>query len=224
VNEKSRLLGVALSGLTHGNEQLDLLDAERRAKLEKLPAPRTVSATVFGSTKCNSAARSATTNWAKTATIRNFHRILRRNVYTLSSQAIIHERASNSRCFRCASRLHGMDRVRHFLATRQRRPPDRRSWSQFGRDARSSYGFYGREFDWDRNSQAAALGAGHFTSAKEFFWALLLKMSPARRVLLLVALVMLLISGFRSDVNFEIVAADSFLYACFPWSWPTRSP
>jgi DNA polymerase-4 len=33
---KVRLLGVALSGLTHGNEQLDLLDAERRAKLDKL--------------------------------------------------------------------------------------------------------------------------------------------------------------------------------------------
>src|SRR5713226_6694669 len=33
---KIRLLGVSLSGLTHGGEQLDLLDAERRAKLEKL--------------------------------------------------------------------------------------------------------------------------------------------------------------------------------------------
>ncbi|HMI50410.1 MAG TPA: DNA polymerase IV [Candidatus Saccharimonadales bacterium] len=33
---KVRLLGVGLSGLTHGGEQLDLLDAERRAKLEKL--------------------------------------------------------------------------------------------------------------------------------------------------------------------------------------------
>ena len=33
---KVRLLGVALSGLTHGGEQLDLLEAERRAKLEKL--------------------------------------------------------------------------------------------------------------------------------------------------------------------------------------------
>ncbi len=33
---KVRLVGVSLSGLTHGNEQLDLLDAERRAKLEKL--------------------------------------------------------------------------------------------------------------------------------------------------------------------------------------------
>jgi len=33
---KVRLIGVALSGLTHGNQQLDLLDPERRAKLDKL--------------------------------------------------------------------------------------------------------------------------------------------------------------------------------------------
>jgi DNA polymerase-4 len=36
VKRKVRLLGVSLSGLAHGGEQLDLLDAERRAKLEKL--------------------------------------------------------------------------------------------------------------------------------------------------------------------------------------------
>jgi DNA polymerase-4 len=33
---KVRLIGVALSGLTHGNEQLNLLDPQRRAKLDKL--------------------------------------------------------------------------------------------------------------------------------------------------------------------------------------------
>jgi len=33
---KVRLIGVALSGLTHGNAQLDLLDPQRLAKLEKL--------------------------------------------------------------------------------------------------------------------------------------------------------------------------------------------
>ncbi|MGB6459398.1 MAG: DNA polymerase IV [Candidatus Acidiferrum sp.] len=33
---KIRLLGVSLSGLTHGAEQLDLLDSERRERLEKL--------------------------------------------------------------------------------------------------------------------------------------------------------------------------------------------
>ncbi len=36
VKRKIRLLGVALSGLSHGGEQLDLLDAERRERLEKL--------------------------------------------------------------------------------------------------------------------------------------------------------------------------------------------
>src|SRR5262249_1339873 len=35
-SRKIRLLGVAFSGLTHGEEQLDLLDPERRARLEKL--------------------------------------------------------------------------------------------------------------------------------------------------------------------------------------------
>ncbi|HEX4545347.1 MAG TPA: hypothetical protein VH110_03220, partial [Candidatus Acidoferrum sp.] len=36
LRRKVRLLGVSLSGLTHGSQQLDLLEAERRAKLEKL--------------------------------------------------------------------------------------------------------------------------------------------------------------------------------------------
>jgi len=35
-SRKVRLLGVSLSGLTHGDGQLDLLDAERRSKLNKL--------------------------------------------------------------------------------------------------------------------------------------------------------------------------------------------
>ena len=35
-HRKIRLIGVSLSGFTHGSEQLDLLDAERRTKLEKL--------------------------------------------------------------------------------------------------------------------------------------------------------------------------------------------
>src|SRR5579863_1593249 len=36
MKRKIRLLGVSLGGLTHGGEQLDLLDAERRERLEKL--------------------------------------------------------------------------------------------------------------------------------------------------------------------------------------------
>jgi len=54
VKRKVRLLGVSLSGLTHGGEQLDLLDAERRANWKSSPAPRTASATALVSAKCNS--------------------------------------------------------------------------------------------------------------------------------------------------------------------------
>jgi DNA polymerase-4 len=36
LKRKVRLLGVALGGFSHGNEQLDLLESEKRAKLEKL--------------------------------------------------------------------------------------------------------------------------------------------------------------------------------------------
>jgi hypothetical protein len=35
-SRKVRLLGVALTSFTHGGEQLDLLDAQRREKMEKL--------------------------------------------------------------------------------------------------------------------------------------------------------------------------------------------
>jgi phosphoserine phosphatase RsbU/P len=107
-------------------------------------------------------------------------------------------------------RLHGMDRVRQFW---QRVSEGRQIddlWSQFAADARSSYGFYGRDVDWDE-IRKLPYWRQPLHLAKEFFWALLLKMSPARRVLLLIALVTLAISGFRSDVNFEIVAAILFL-------------
>ena len=36
MKRKIRLLGVALSGFSHGNQRLDLLEAERRSKVEKL--------------------------------------------------------------------------------------------------------------------------------------------------------------------------------------------
>jgi phosphoserine phosphatase RsbU/P len=107
-------------------------------------------------------------------------------------------------------RLHWTDRVRQFW---QRVSEGRQIddlWSQFAADARSSYGFYGRDVDWEEIRKLPRWRRPLHV-AKQFFWALLLKMSPARRVLLLIALVMLVISGFRSDVNFEIVAAILFL-------------
>jgi sigma-B regulation protein RsbU (phosphoserine phosphatase) len=83
-------------------------------------------------------------------------------------------------------------------------------WSQFTADARASYGFYGRDVDWEE-IQKLPFWRRPLHVARQFFWALLMKMTPARRVLLLVAMVMLVFSGVKSDVNFEAFAALLFL-------------
>jgi len=91
-------------------------------------------------------------------------------------------------------------------------------WSQFAADARASYGFYGKDVDWE---EIQRLPRWHrpFHIAKDIFWAMLMKMTPARRVLLLIALVMLLMSGFTFqfghnvsvEFKFELFAALIFL-------------
>src|SRR5437867_5737916 len=77
-------------------------------------------------------------------------------------------------------------------------------WSQFVADARASYGFYDRDVDWEE-IQKLPRWRRPLHVAKEFFWALLLKMSPARRVLLLIAFVMLVMSVSKSQMNFEVI-------------------
>lgn len=91
-------------------------------------------------------------------------------------------------------------------------------WSQFAADARASYGFYGKDVDWE---EIQKLPRWHrpFHVAKDIFWAMLMKMTPARRVLLLIALAMLLMSGFTFqfgrnvaiEFKFELFAALVFL-------------
>ena len=91
-------------------------------------------------------------------------------------------------------------------------------WSQFAADARASYGFYGKDVDWE---EIQKLPKWHrpFHVAKDIFWAMLMKMTPARRVLLLLALAMLLMSGFtfqfghdvQIQFKFELFAALIFL-------------
>jgi len=107
-------------------------------------------------------------------------------------------------------RLHGMDRLRHFW---QRVSEGRQIddlWSQFASDARSSYGFYGRDVDWEE-IQKLPRWRRPLHIARQFFWALLLKMSPARRVLLLVAFVMLALSVIDSQMNFTGIAVMLFV-------------
>jgi sigma-B regulation protein RsbU (phosphoserine phosphatase) len=65
-------------------------------------------------------------------------------------------------------------------------------WSQFETEARSSYRLYSRDVA-AKTPEGLTQGGNRLHVVKEFFWAVLEKLTPARRVLLLVALIMLLI-------------------------------
>jgi phosphoserine phosphatase RsbU/P len=82
-------------------------------------------------------------------------------------------------------------------------------WTQFAADARASYGFYGRDVDWEE-IQKLPRWRRPLHVARQFFWALLLKMTPARRVLLLIAFVSLVLSG-GNNINLELFSAILFL-------------
>jgi hypothetical protein len=69
-------------------------------------------------------------------------------------------------------------------------------WSQFSTEARASYRLYSRDVAARTPDDLARRGR-RMHIVKEFFWAVLEKLSPARRVLLLAAMILLL-SGKRS--------------------------
>jgi sigma-B regulation protein RsbU (phosphoserine phosphatase) len=106
-------------------------------------------------------------------------------------------------------RVRFSDRVRNFW---QRVSEGRQLddlWTQFAADARASYGFYGRDVDWEEIQKLPRWRRPlHVT--RQFFWALLLKLSPARRVLLLIAILLLALSG-GNNIKFEFFAAILFL-------------
>jgi phosphoserine phosphatase RsbU/P len=70
-------------------------------------------------------------------------------------------------------------------------------WSQFESEARSSYRLYSKDVA-AKTPEGLTDHGRHLHVVKEFFWAVLEKLSPARRVLMLAALVLLAIphSGF----------------------------
>ena len=71
-------------------------------------------------------------------------------------------------------------------------------WSQFEGEARASYRLYSRDVE-AKTPEGLTHRGRHVHVVKEFFWAVFEKLSPARRVLLLVALIMLVIphGGFN---------------------------
>jgi sigma-B regulation protein RsbU (phosphoserine phosphatase) len=71
-------------------------------------------------------------------------------------------------------------------------------WSQFESDARTSYRLYSRDVE-AKTPEGLTRRGRRLHVVKEFFWAVFEKLSPARRVLLLLALILLVLphSGFE---------------------------
>jgi hypothetical protein len=78
-------------------------------------------------------------------------------------------------------------------------------WSQFEKDARSSYRLYSTELD-KKEAEPAPPGRKFLRTAERFFWAVLEKLTPAKRVLLLVALVLLFLP--QSGMQFRTASGE----------------
>jgi phosphoserine phosphatase RsbU/P len=75
-------------------------------------------------------------------------------------------------------------------------------WSQFEAEARASYRLYSKDVE-ARTPEGLTRSGRRLQVIKEFFWAVLEKLSPARRVLLLLALVFLVIPQSNFTYNGE---------------------
>src|SRR5215469_17160184 len=65
-------------------------------------------------------------------------------------------------------------------------------WSQFEAEARASYRLYSKDVA-AKTPEGLTPRGHHLHVVKEFFWAVFEKLSPARRVLLLVSLILMII-------------------------------
>jgi phosphoserine phosphatase RsbU/P len=87
-------------------------------------------------------------------------------------------------------------------------------WAQFSADAQATYGFYGKDVDWKSINELPRWRRPRQV-ATQIFWALLTKMTPARRVFFFIALGLLVLSGTNAqgDRNlYELLAALCFLF------------
>src|SRR6516165_465304 len=66
-------------------------------------------------------------------------------------------------------------------------------WGQFAAEARASYGLYSREVDWEP-VEGEPGWKRFWRVSRALFWAMMLKLSPARRVFFLIALVLVFLA------------------------------
>ena len=89
-------------------------------------------------------------------------------------------------------------------------------WSQFRTDARSSYRLYSKDVDSTRAAGESRVRHG-MNLVGRFFWAIIEKLTPARRVLLLAAMVLLIIPSTEArwsngEGGFSAVSFDTHFY------------
>src|ERR1700691_2814819 len=86
-------------------------------------------------------------------------------------------------------------------------------WSQFETEARTSYRLYSRDVA-AKTPEGLTRRGHHLHVVKEFFWSVLEKLSPARRVLLLAAFIMLVFpsSGFSYHEGHELHVVELDLH------------
>jgi len=83
-------------------------------------------------------------------------------------------------------------------------------WSQFEKDARASYRLYARDLE-AKQGEVERPGRKFVHVTQRFFWAVLEKLTPARRLLLLVALVLLIFNpevSWHSQGDLHVVSID----------------
>ncbi len=87
-------------------------------------------------------------------------------------------------------------------------------WGEFKSEARSSYGLYSKDVDWDAIGREKSKFKRILFAAWGLFQAMLMKLSPARRVLLIIALVLIVIhpefrssGGSGGELSFEGIGA-----------------
>jgi serine phosphatase RsbU (regulator of sigma subunit) len=90
-------------------------------------------------------------------------------------------------------------------------------WSQFEAEARASYRLYSRDVE-AKTPEGLTQGGRRMHVVKEFFWAVFEKLSPARRVLLLFALILLVIPHTAFQFNNDAGKVQSIEFDLHFWA------
>ena len=73
-------------------------------------------------------------------------------------------------------------------------------WEQFKADARAGYGWYSKEMDW-QPVPGEPNWKRYWRITRALFWAMVMKLSPSRRVLLIIALALVVLGIFGTEVQ-----------------------